>query len=102
MGFLEKILGRYVGGHHSGTGKHGSGRGHHGRRDDEYNRGYDRPVAATGGPLGNDCSNCGTTSAQGARFCQQCGSALTSPPCKCGSALPSGAMFCLNCGKPAK
>ncbi|MGN5480167.1 zinc ribbon domain-containing protein (plasmid) [Cupriavidus basilensis] len=48
-------------------------------------------------PAGVHCPNCGTVSAQGARFCQQCGSSLAPAPCsRCGTLLPRDAKFLLE------
>jgi class 3 adenylate cyclase/tetratricopeptide (TPR) repeat protein len=46
------------------------------------------------------CWQCQTENIQGARFCQQCGSALTQTCSRCRTALPVGARFCIECGTP--
>lgn len=47
-----------------------------------------------------DCSTCGAHAAPGARFCAECGGALTAPGAcaKCGSGLARGSRFCAACG----
>ncbi|WP_354677266.1 zinc ribbon domain-containing protein [Cupriavidus plantarum] len=104
MGFLEKLLGRHGGGHHGNVGKHGSRSGHYSGGHDGYDRGYGpQSGAPITGRTGQSCSNCGTIGAQGARFCQQCGSSLMPLSCsQCGTALPNGAKFCVSCGKAAQ
>ncbi|HEX5239763.1 MAG TPA: adenylate/guanylate cyclase domain-containing protein, partial [Candidatus Limnocylindrales bacterium] len=44
------------------------------------------------------CSNCGTANAAGAKFCSECGSALSQACAACGATLVAGARFCSNCG----
>jgi class 3 adenylate cyclase/tetratricopeptide (TPR) repeat protein len=46
------------------------------------------------------CSNCGHTNAAGARFCSECGSALSQACVSCGTTLTPGNKFCTNCGTP--
>ncbi|WP_231586622.1 double zinc ribbon domain-containing protein [Cupriavidus basilensis] len=79
-----------------GGGNHGSGYGDSGHR-------YDNPPAPPQNYAGLTCPICGVVSAQGARFCQQCGSSLVPAPCtQCGTALSQNAKFCGSCGKAAK
>lgn len=101
MGIWERMLG----GHHSGRGSsHGrshdgwGSRNHHDSRDDGSR--YRNPSAAPA--LSIACAACGTLGTPGARFCQQCGGALTPAACDgCGTARPVGAKFCAQCGKAA-
>ncbi len=44
------------------------------------------------------CSNCGTSNPAGRRFCDNCGSALSSACPNCGEQNRPGARFCGNCG----
>lgn len=47
------------------------------------------------------CPQCGQPAAQGARFCQQCGSKLPAEPgpcASCGAPLAAGMRFCPACG----
>jgi hypothetical protein len=45
------------------------------------------------------CPSCGVEVAQGAKFCNSCGAALTAKTCaKCGAAVRPEAKFCDNCG----
>lgn len=86
MGILKKLLGgEFGGGHHGRRSSHG---GHHGYRDQA-------PAALNG--VG--CPNCRTLNAQGARFCQQCGTSLAPNSCKqCNAQLQPGTKFCGQCG----
>ena len=64
-------------------------------------------------PLGQElrCPSCGTTMAQGQKFCGQCGRPASAPPAKpaasarfctqCGEPMPEGAHFCGRCGMQA-
>lgn len=47
------------------------------------------------------CPQCGFDSPDGARFCQECGGALSRRCDGCNAALPPGAKFCVECGRPA-
>ena len=99
MGFLERLMGSHSGGHHGGGSEHGRRGGHH---DGGGSYGYGNPLPPQS-PAGVHCPNCGTVSAQGARFCQQCGSSLAPAPCsRCGTLLPRDAKFCGSCGNAAK
>jgi hypothetical protein len=45
------------------------------------------------------CPSCGVEVAQGAKFCNSCGAALTAKTCaKCGAAVRPEAKFCDSCG----
>lgn len=46
------------------------------------------------------CETCGTENVVAARFCKQCGSALSPPPVcpSCRAAVPKDARFCSSCG----
>jgi len=44
------------------------------------------------------CASCGTDNPPSARFCGECGSALTLSCSSCGAAVPPAARFCLQCG----
>ena len=44
------------------------------------------------------CTNCGTESTPGKKFCAECGSPLPNCCPKCGSENTSGAKFCADCG----
>jgi class 3 adenylate cyclase/tetratricopeptide (TPR) repeat protein len=46
------------------------------------------------------CSNCGTLNAAGAKFCAECGTAISGGCANCGAALAPGAKFCSECGTP--
>ena len=46
------------------------------------------------------CSNCGHANAAGAKFCSDCGSALSLACVSCGATLTPGNKFCTNCGTP--
>jgi hypothetical protein len=46
-----------------------------------------------------DCTKCGVRLKDGARFCAQCGAAVSYCP-KCGQTLKDGARFCAGCGAP--
>jgi class 3 adenylate cyclase len=45
-----------------------------------------------------NCSNCGAGIVEGAKFCSQCGFALTKRCPSCGAAYTSGSKFCAECG----
>lgn len=50
--------------------------------------------------MSQPCTACGSSNADGQKFCAQCGQQLSpAPSCSCGAALPSGARFCTSCGK---
>jgi len=60
------------------------------------------PAAAPQPPAGPPCPNCKATVAAGAKFCPECGAALTGGTCaKCGAELPLNAKFCPECGQQA-
>src|ERR1700729_2118266 len=44
------------------------------------------------------CTNCGTESKTGKKFCAECGNPLSNRCSKCGSDNASGAKFCTDCG----
>ncbi len=44
------------------------------------------------------CPNCNSAVPENAKFCLECGAALTAKCAKCGAQLPNGAKFCLECG----
>src|ERR1700723_2721971 len=44
------------------------------------------------------CTNCGTESKTGKKFCAECGRPLSNRCSKCGSDNASGAKFCTDCG----
>ncbi len=46
-----------------------------------------------------NCPNCQTQNPDGARFCFNCGTALSLKCSNCGTELPAGARFCFNCGQ---
>jgi class 3 adenylate cyclase len=46
------------------------------------------------------CPNCSTENPAQAKFCLNCGTALSQRCSNCGSDLPAGARFCMNCGQP--
>jgi class 3 adenylate cyclase/tetratricopeptide (TPR) repeat protein len=46
------------------------------------------------------CPSCGTENPSGARFCQECGQALTLRCDACGEPLTASAKFCPSCGTP--
>lgn len=50
------------------------------------------------------CGSCGHSNAPGARFCSECGGALSKPRfChECGASLQENAKFCAECGTPAR
>ena len=45
------------------------------------------------------CPSCGATTADGARFCPNCGAELAARCAACGEALPADAAFCPACGQ---
>jgi len=61
-------------------------------------------AAATAAPAaaaaaGVACPTCGAANAPGAKFCQECGGALTTKKCaNCGTDLAPGTKFCPECG----
>ncbi|HEY2773885.1 MAG TPA: adenylate/guanylate cyclase domain-containing protein [Candidatus Binatia bacterium] len=46
------------------------------------------------------CPQCQFDNPEAAKFCQECGTALTLRCASCGTALAAGAKFCVHCGKP--
>lgn len=56
-----------------------------------------------GNPIKNEvskvCWSCGSSIADGAKFCPQCGSSLRENVCECGHQLPVGSKFCPECGR---
>ena len=46
------------------------------------------------------CPNCQTENPAKAKFCFNCGTALSLRCANCQSELPAGARFCMNCGEP--
>ncbi|MDX1615307.1 MAG: adenylate/guanylate cyclase domain-containing protein [Candidatus Promineifilaceae bacterium] len=47
-----------------------------------------------------ECPECQTANPPGAKFCFNCGTALSIKCRECSTALPPGAKFCFNCGTP--
>src|ERR671923_2465387 len=47
-----------------------------------------------------NCPRCGAAVQANARFCSECGNALSASCRNCGSALQPGAKFCTECGTP--
>src|SRR5262249_18527258 len=47
-----------------------------------------------------NCPRCQTSNPENAKFCLNCGTALTAVCSNCNTPLPSGARFCMNCGQP--
>ncbi len=47
------------------------------------------------------CGSCGARSADGKKFCTECGAALTLACAACGAPLTGGEKFCGECGAPA-
>jgi class 3 adenylate cyclase/tetratricopeptide (TPR) repeat protein len=46
------------------------------------------------------CASCGTENLEGAKFCQECGSALARSCVRCRTPLAAAAKFCMSCGHP--
>ena len=46
------------------------------------------------------CASCATENVAEAKFCVECGTALTRPCQSCGAQLAAGAKFCAECGSP--
>ena len=46
------------------------------------------------------CPNCQTENPANAKFCLNCGHALSQRCSNCGAELPPGARFCMSCGQP--
>lgn len=57
-------------------------------------------AAAAGGAATVACPNCGTLNLPGAKFCNNCGTAIPQGiVCgNCGAQMPAGSKFCHNCG----
>lgn len=51
---------------------------------------------------GITCPRCNTQQAAGAKFCNNCGNALSLFCAKCGNALATGSKFCSHCGEAVK
>lgn len=102
MGFLERLLSGHGGGRHGKGMGQGHGGGHHGNGYGDAGYGYGNSPAPPQNQGGLNCPTCGVVSAQGTRFCQQCGSSLVPVPCtQCGTSLARDAKFCGSCGKAA-
>ena len=48
----------------------------------------------------DQCASCGTTNADGSRFCVECGAALAQTCASCGQPIQAGFKFCGQCGAP--
>jgi membrane protease subunit (stomatin/prohibitin family) len=48
-----------------------------------------------------ECGNCHAHVAAGAKFCAECGTALSKHCTNCNASLPAAAKFCAECGTPA-
>jgi class 3 adenylate cyclase len=48
------------------------------------------------------CPHCETENPPAARFCMNCGTALTQRCPDCQAELPAGARFCIHCGRPVR
>jgi class 3 adenylate cyclase/tetratricopeptide (TPR) repeat protein len=46
------------------------------------------------------CARCGTTNAEGSRFCVECGAVLAQTCASCGQPIQAGFKFCGQCGAP--
>lgn len=59
-----------------------------------------QPGGGAAAPAGVTCPSCGATTAPGAKFCAQCGTALpTALECpSCHTENPAGSRFCASCG----
>lgn len=95
MGFLKRLLGGAIGGHHGG-GRQGGG--HHGSSywpnpNDDNQTANNRSEAFS-------CPNCKAGNLYNAKFCQQCGTSLAPLVCtQCNTSLLPDAKFCPQCGK---
>lgn len=49
-----------------------------------------------------NCPKCQTINPEAARFCINCGAALSIACASCGTSLPARARFCFNCGQPVQ
>ncbi|HAT1770899.1 TPA: zinc ribbon domain-containing protein [Legionella pneumophila] len=88
MGFLKRIFGNGLSGHHGGYRN-----SHHGQRNDY------REDSANVSRGKMNCPRCQTSLTPGMRFCNECGSSLESALCICGAVIAIGAKFCGQCGK---
>lgn len=89
MGLFERMLGNLTRG---GLG------GHHRDRHGSYETGN---FGKSHG--GISCPKCGNANSNTARFCQQCGTTLSTSVCTgCGAEMSAGARFCNQCGKDRK
>lgn len=57
------------------------------------------PAAAPTAQGGKFCNQCGAAVSPGARFCSSCGAPQSNNCPQCGSPVESGARFCSNCGQ---
>ncbi|WP_204735907.1 MULTISPECIES: double zinc ribbon domain-containing protein [Hydrogenophaga] len=80
--------------------------GHHGSRHGSYGHGApsrdsNRPVSEPA-VAGVACPACREANANGARFCQNCGTSLRPKACvQCGATMVMNAKFCGQCGTQA-
>lgn len=78
------------GGHHGKYNYNNSGSSHHG-----YNNTYNGQAT----PM-QTCPQCRSIQANEAKFCGQCGTALSPANCtRCANVLPAEAKFCGQCGQ---
>ena len=95
MSFFTDMLRNITNGDHGRRG-HGSS---HGSSHRDRDSGYRPDGYAT---RSGSCPACQMPLASGARFCPQCGTAVTPKVCGgCSTTLADGARFCASCGKPA-
>lgn len=97
MGLLERMFRGFAGGHHGGR----YGGGHHGRRG-YFDYGPEQPLEQRVPAIADRrCDKCGGVNLAQARYCQGCGTSLSTATCaSCGGEMPSGAQFCNQCGRP--
>jgi ribosomal protein L40E len=98
MGLLKQLMGKYL------SGGHGNKHGRSGKHGDRY--GYSQPTYNKHeNPIINNipsktCSSCNASNLNDAKFCQQCGTSLSSSDCsQCQTKLSPDAKFCPQCGK---